>query len=187
MILDVGPVTVAALIRHLSDWHTVAWNGPLGAFETPPFDAATTAFAKAVAEATGKGALRSVAGGGDTGSALRRAGVLDRMSYISTAGGAFLEWLEGKTRPVSPRSADRLRAYLAGPDIFWSEARGTDRAQKGNLCAAWTTGFRADPSPTNCPTGRRSPSGGASHYATRRHPVLRSDARQSDAVSWTEC
>ena len=99
MILDVGPATVAALIRHLAGWRTVVWNGPLGAFETPPFDAATTAFAKAVAEATGKGALRSVAGGGDTVSALRRAGVLDRMSYVSTAGGAFLEWLEGKTLP----------------------------------------------------------------------------------------
>ncbi len=99
MILDVGPATVAALIRHLADWRTVVWNGPLGAFETPPFDAATTAFAKAVAEATGKGALRSVAGGGDTVSALRRASVLDRMSYVSTAGGAFLEWLEGKTLP----------------------------------------------------------------------------------------
>jgi phosphoglycerate kinase len=99
MILDVGPGTVAALIRHLGDWRTVVWNGPLGAFETPPFDGATTAFAKAVAEATGKGALRSVAGGGDTVSALRRAGVLDRMSYVSSAGGAFLEWLEGKTLP----------------------------------------------------------------------------------------
>jgi phosphoglycerate kinase len=99
MILDVGPVTVAALIRHLCGWRTVVWNGPLGAFETPPFDVATTAFAKAVAEATGKGALRSVAGGGDTVSALRRAGVLDRMSYVSSAGGAFLEWLEGKTLP----------------------------------------------------------------------------------------
>jgi phosphoglycerate kinase len=99
MILDVGPATVAALIRHLSDWRTMVWNGPLGAFETPPFDAATTAFARAVAEATGKGTLRSVAGGGDTVSALRRAGVLDRMSYVSTAGGAFLEWLEGKTLP----------------------------------------------------------------------------------------
>lgn len=77
----------------------MVWNGPLGAFETPPFDVATTAFAKAVAEATGKGALRSVAGGGDTVSALRRAGVLDRMSYVSSAGGAFLEWLEGKTLP----------------------------------------------------------------------------------------
>jgi phosphoglycerate kinase len=99
MILDVGPATVEALIRHLAGWRTLVWNGPLGAFETPPFDIATTAFAKAVAEATGKGALRSVAGGGDTVSALRRAGVLDRMSYVSTAGGAFLEWLEGKTLP----------------------------------------------------------------------------------------
>jgi phosphoglycerate kinase len=99
MILDVGAATVAVLIRHLSGWRTLVWNGPLGAFETPPFDAATTAFAKAVADATGKGALRSVAGGGDTVSALRHAGVLDRMSYVSTAGGAFLEWLEGKTLP----------------------------------------------------------------------------------------
>ena len=99
MILDVGPATVDALIRHLAGWRTLVWNGPLGAFETPPFDAATTAFAKAVADATGKGALRSVAGGGDTVSALRHAGVLDRMSYVSTAGGAFLEWLEGKTLP----------------------------------------------------------------------------------------
>jgi phosphoglycerate kinase len=99
MILDVGPATVAVLNRHLANWHTLVWNGPLGAFETPPFDAATTAFAKAVAEATAKGGLRSVAGGGDTVSALRHAGVLDRMSYVSTAGGAFLEWLEGKTLP----------------------------------------------------------------------------------------
>ena len=99
MILDIGRATVAALIRHLAAWHTLVWNGPLGAFETPPFDAATTAFAKAVANATGKGTLRSVAGGGDTVSALRHAGVLDRMSYVSTAGGAFLEWLEGKTLP----------------------------------------------------------------------------------------
>jgi phosphoglycerate kinase len=99
MILDLGPATVAALIRHLAQWRTLVWNGPLGAFETPPFDAATTAFAKAVAEATDKGTLRSVAGGGDTVSALRHAGLLDRMSYVSTAGGAFLEWLEGKTLP----------------------------------------------------------------------------------------
>jgi len=99
MILDVGPRTVAVLNQHLASLRTLVWNGPLGAFETPPFDAATTAFAKAVAEATGKGALRSVAGGGDTVSALRHAGVIDRMSYVSTAGGAFLEWLEGKTLP----------------------------------------------------------------------------------------
>jgi phosphoglycerate kinase len=90
---------VGALIGHLACWRTLVWNGPLGAFETPPFDAATTAFAQAVADATGKGALRSVAGGGDTVSALRHAGVIDKMSYVSTAGGAFLEWMEGKTLP----------------------------------------------------------------------------------------
>ena len=99
MILDVGPATVAVLTQHLASLKTLVWNGPLGAFETPPFDAATTAFAKAVADATQRGALRSVAGGGDTVSALRHAGVLDKMSYVSTAGGAFLEWLEGKTLP----------------------------------------------------------------------------------------
>ena len=99
MILDVGPATVGALERHLAALKTLVWNGPLGAFETPPFDAATTAFARAVAEATGKRGLLSVAGGGDTVSALRHAGVLEQMSYVSTAGGAFLEWLEGKTLP----------------------------------------------------------------------------------------
>jgi phosphoglycerate kinase len=99
MILDVGPATVAALMQRLASLKTLVWNGPLGAFETPPFDAATNAFAAAVAIATGQGRLRSVAGGGDTVSALRHAGVLDKMSYVSTAGGAFLEWLEGKTLP----------------------------------------------------------------------------------------
>ncbi|HTC07425.1 MAG TPA: phosphoglycerate kinase [Acetobacteraceae bacterium] len=99
MILDVGPGTVAQLVGKLSGVKTLVWNGPLGAFETPPFDAATTAFAKAVAAATKSGALRSVAGGGDTVSALRHAGVIDAMSYVSTAGGAFLEWLEGKSLP----------------------------------------------------------------------------------------
>jgi phosphoglycerate kinase len=99
LILDVGPATVAALTQRLASLKTLVWNGPLGAFETPPFDAATTALAKAVAAATERGALRSVAGGGDTVSALRHAGVLDKMSYVSTAGGAFLEWLEGKTLP----------------------------------------------------------------------------------------
>ncbi len=99
MILDVGPDTVSALTQHLASLKTLVWNGPLGAFETPPFDAATTAVARAVAAATARCALRSVAGGGDTVSALRHAGVLDQMSYVSTAGGAFLEWLEGKTLP----------------------------------------------------------------------------------------
>ncbi len=99
MMLDVGPATVAALTSRLAEWRTLVWNGPLGAFETPPFDAATMALAHAVASATEAGRLRSVAGGGDTVSALRQAGVLDRLSYVSSAGGAFLEWMEGKTLP----------------------------------------------------------------------------------------
>jgi phosphoglycerate kinase len=99
MILDVGPATVATLNGHIAGLRTLVWNGPLGAFETPPFDAATTAVAQAVAAATQAGTLRSVAGGGDTVSALRHAGVLEKMSYVSTAGGAFLEWMEGKTLP----------------------------------------------------------------------------------------
>jgi phosphoglycerate kinase len=99
MMLDVGPDTVAALVARLPSLRTLVWNGPLGAFETPPFDAATVALAKAVADATDGGKLTSVAGGGDTVSALHHAGVADRMSYVSTAGGAFLEWLEGKTLP----------------------------------------------------------------------------------------
>ena len=99
MILDVGPRSVDALIARLPSLRTLVWNGPLGAFEIPPFDAATMRLAHAVAEATKAGALRSVAGGGDTVAALRQAGVLDQMSYVSTAGGAFLEWLEGKLLP----------------------------------------------------------------------------------------
>jgi phosphoglycerate kinase len=99
MILDVGPATVALLVARLAGMKTLVWNGPLGAFETPPFDTATVALAHAVARATAAGTLRSVAGGGDTVSALRHAGVIDQMSYDSTAGGAFLEWLEGKVLP----------------------------------------------------------------------------------------
>jgi phosphoglycerate kinase len=85
-------------VARLPALRTLVWNGPLGAFETPPFDAATVALAQAVAEAT-DGGLVSVAGGGDTVSALHHAGVAERMTYVSTAGGAFLEWLEGKTLP----------------------------------------------------------------------------------------
>jgi phosphoglycerate kinase len=99
MILDVGPASVAELLKLVPTLKTLVWNGPLGAFETPPFDAATVSLAHAVAEATREGALRSVAGGGDTVSALRHAGVIDQLSYVSSAGGAFLEWLEGKTLP----------------------------------------------------------------------------------------
>jgi phosphoglycerate kinase len=99
MILDVGPQTVDAIIARLPSLKTLVWNGPLGAFELSPFDASTVALAKAVAAATKAGALRSVAGGGDTVSALRHAGVIEDFSYVSSAGGAFLEWLEGKILP----------------------------------------------------------------------------------------
>jgi phosphoglycerate kinase len=99
MMLDVGPATVADLAARLVGIKTLVWNGPLGAFETPPFDAATNALALAVAAATQTGHLRSVAGGGDTVSALRHAGVLEQFSYVSAAGGAFLEWMEGKVLP----------------------------------------------------------------------------------------
>jgi phosphoglycerate kinase len=99
MILDVGPATVAAIERELAACRTLVWNGPLGAFETPPFDAGTVAVARAVAALTKTGKLLSVAGGGDTVSALAHAGVVDALSYVSTAGGAFLEWLEGRELP----------------------------------------------------------------------------------------
>jgi phosphoglycerate kinase len=99
MALDVGPETVAAFIKRLPEIKTIIWNGPLGAFEIPPFDAATNALAQAVADATAKSGLISVGGGGDTVSALRAAGVADRLTYVSSAGGAFLEWMEGKTLP----------------------------------------------------------------------------------------
>jgi len=99
MILDVGPATVAGLERRLVGLKTLIWNGPLGAFETPPFDSGTLALARAVAAATVSGGLRSVAGGGDTVAALREAGVMEQFSYVSTAGGAFLEWMEGRVLP----------------------------------------------------------------------------------------
>jgi len=99
LILDIGPASVADLTQHLGQCRTLVWNGPLGAFETPPFDAGTVAVARAAAQLTDAGKLLSVAGGGDTVAALARAGVGDRFSYVSTAGGAFLEWLEGKTLP----------------------------------------------------------------------------------------
>ncbi len=99
MALDVGPDTEQAIEQRLRGASTLVWNGPLGAFETPPFDTATVAVAQIVAALTTSGALKSIGGGGDTLAALRHAGVSDRMTYISTAGGAFLEWLEGKTLP----------------------------------------------------------------------------------------
>jgi phosphoglycerate kinase len=99
MILDIGPQATEALADVLKTCRTLVWNGPLGAFETEPFDAATVALAKSAAALTKEGALVSVAGGGDTVAALAHAGVAQDFSYISTAGGAFLEWMEGKELP----------------------------------------------------------------------------------------
>ena len=99
MILDVGPASVAAIARRLEACRTLVWNGPLGAFETRPFDQGTLAIAELVADRTQDGKLLSVAGGGDTVAALAAAGVIGQLSYVSTAGGAFLEWLEGRTLP----------------------------------------------------------------------------------------
>ncbi|HZH45381.1 MAG TPA: phosphoglycerate kinase [Roseococcus sp.] len=99
MALDVGPATVAEVTARLATARTLVWNGPFGAFEIAPFDAATVAVAQEAARLTEAGRLRSVGGGGDTVSALRHAGVADRLSYVSSAGGAFLEWLEGKELP----------------------------------------------------------------------------------------
>ena len=99
MILDPGPQSVATITAYLSKCQTIVWNGPMGAFELKPFDAATTAIACTVARLTQAHQVMSVAGGGDTIAALANAGVNDHFSYVSTAGGAFLEWLEGKTLP----------------------------------------------------------------------------------------
>lgn len=99
MILDAGPETVAAIADLFGTCRTLVWNGPLGAFEIAPFDMGTNAAARAAAELTDSGQLVSVAGGGDTVAALNKADAAARFSYVSTAGGAFLEWLEGKTLP----------------------------------------------------------------------------------------
>jgi len=99
MALDVGPDTVDAVEARLRKASTLVWNGPVGAFETPPFDGSTVAIAQSVASLTSSAGLKSIAGGGDTVAALKHAGVAERMTYVSAAGGAFLELLEGKTLP----------------------------------------------------------------------------------------
>lgn len=99
MILDLGPHAVEALADVLKTCRTLVWNGPLGAFETEPFDAGTVALARTAAALTLEGSLISVAGGGDTVAALAQAGVTEDFTYISTAGGAFLEWMEGRVLP----------------------------------------------------------------------------------------
>ena len=114
MILDVGPRAVAHYTDVLSRCRTLLWNGPLGAFEIAPFGEGTFALARAAAAATEAGKLISVAGGGDTVAALNAAGVTDKFTYVSTAGGAFLEWLEGRELPG-----------IAAP---WPAARGSRRA-----------------------------------------------------------
>ncbi|MFM8989747.1 MAG: phosphoglycerate kinase, partial [Alphaproteobacteria bacterium] len=99
MVLDIGPRTVAAIGEALAGCRTLVWNGPVGAFEHAPFDAGTTAIAREVARLVAAGRLDAIAGGGDTVAALAHAGVDHALTYVSTAGGAFLEWLEGKTLP----------------------------------------------------------------------------------------
>ena len=98
MALDLGPASTDAIIAAVNNLKTLIWNGPLGAFETKPFDTATMRLAAAVAQATSAG-LISVAGGGDTIAALKQAGITEQLTYVSSAGGAFLEWMEGKTLP----------------------------------------------------------------------------------------
>ncbi|GBD41943.1 Phosphoglycerate kinase [bacterium HR39] len=112
MILDIGPATVKRIVDRLSSCRTLLWNGPLGAFEVPPFDRGTVDVARAVAELTGAGRLESIAGGGDTVAALAHAGVVERFTYVSTAGGAFLEFIEGRELPglvALERAAERMK------------------------------------------------------------------------------
>jgi phosphoglycerate kinase len=99
MMLDIGPASVEHIIAKLKTCATIVWNGPMGAFEIPPFDSGTVGVAKAVAALTMDGTLVSIGGGGDTVAALAAAGVENDFTYISTAGGAFLEWMEGKVLP----------------------------------------------------------------------------------------
>jgi phosphoglycerate kinase len=99
MILDIGPRSISKVVGLLASARTLVWNGPFGAFEVPPFDTATMAIAKVAALLTQTGALATIAGGGDTIAALNQARVYDDLTYVSTAGGAFLEWLEGKALP----------------------------------------------------------------------------------------
>ena len=132
MILDVGPKTVAHYADVLGRCQTLLWNGPLGAFEVAPFGEGTFALAREAAALTKAGKLISVAGGGDTVAALNAAGVTDQFTYVSTAGGAFLEWLEGRTlpgiaaltRPRPERSLRRLGASLPGPANTWTRGSG---------------------------------------------------------------
>ncbi|MHB8884941.1 MAG: phosphoglycerate kinase [Methylovirgula sp.] len=110
MILDIGPRSISKVVGLLASARTLVWNGPFGAFEVPPFDTGTMAIAKVAAQLTQAGALETIAGGGDTIAALNQAGVYDHLTYVSTAGGAFLEWLEGKLLP----GVEALRSQSSG-------------------------------------------------------------------------
>ena len=99
MILDVGKESISHFISKIRSCKSILWNGPLGAFETEPFDKGTVTFANEIAELTKNKEIISVAGGGDTIHSLNKAGVTKKLSYVSTAGGAFLEWIEGKDLP----------------------------------------------------------------------------------------
>jgi phosphoglycerate kinase len=114
MALDIGPATIAAWQQFAATCKTVVWNGPVGAFELEPFARGTVALAHTIADLTKKGMVRSVAGGGDTLAALAKAGVMADLSYVSTAGGAFLEWLEGKPLPGVVALAPQLEKKASG-------------------------------------------------------------------------
>jgi phosphoglycerate kinase len=116
MAVDVGPASIQLFGEQLAQCKTLIWNGPVGAFEISPFDASTVNLARIVAKRTGAKQLRSIAGGGDTVSALSHAGLAGSFSYLSTAGGAFLEWLEGKTLPgvavlIHAAEGDKAKAH----------------------------------------------------------------------------
>ena len=149
MILDIGPAAVEALADVLKTCRTLVWNGPLGAFETPPFDAATVALAKTAAALTKEGSLVSVAGGGDTVAALNHAGVAHDFTFVSTAGGAFLEWMEGLTLPgvaasgsetITGRMIDRVVISrvprLAGRPAFYERRLGERWTKIGPVIGA---------------------------------------------------
>lgn len=108
MVFDIGPVTTAALVKLLKNAGTIVWNGPVGVFEFDQFAAGTEAIAKAIADSP----AFSIAGGGDTLAAIDKYGIADRISYISTGGGAFLEFLEGKTLPAVAILEERARSAL---------------------------------------------------------------------------
>jgi hypothetical protein len=157
MALDVGPASVAAVNARLASCRTLVWNGPFGAFELAPFDAATVAVAHEVARLTEAGTLASIGGGGDTVSALRHAGVAERMTYVSAAGGAFLEWLEGKDLPgVAALGLSTVERGRHFPTIFtlFEDLSGTLPEVAGPLTVG---GPRLSPCASSAPSPRIPP------------------------------